>query len=574
MLDPQGRRRFVLLVLLMLFDALLEILSLHLVPAYVGLVAYPDRIQALLPAGWTLGPHQQTVLWASVAIAVFFAIKLAINTRIAVSRIRFSQETALQLSTRLLNTYLHAPHEYHLEHNSAELQRNLNNDSIQLAEQVLLPLTDLLAQGVIIVAVLGVFVAYIPIGGLAVLIGVLTIAGQIILAQQHRLQQDGREIQRLRGRLIKSTSEALACTKEIGLLGRQGYFVERFRELFDRALRRQRHIQIMGGKLIPGGVELATIVALAGMITLLFHQGLESQQVLELVTVAAVGLARLKGSLSGFMGAFSLLHHKRATLDTIHADLDELEPSLFLTDSKAPPATFQRELRLKDVHYHYPGSEHEVLKGVDLTVGKGTAIGFVGKTGAGKSTLIDIIMGLLRPTAGEVLLDGQPLTRQLEAWQRQIGYVPQLLSLVDGTIRENVALGIPQELIDEPALQRAIDQAQLRELVNQLPQGLDTVIGERGVRLSGGQRQRVAIARALYHNPAIIIFDEGTSALDDATESEVIRAVDALKGHKTVLMIAHRLSTLKNCDHIFALENGRLVATVDGPLRAASDRPL
>lgn len=558
LLDTRGRRRFALLVILMLFDALLEIAALHLVPAYVGLVAYPERVEALLPEGWQLGPHQQVVLWASMAIATFFAIKLLINTRIAASRIRFAQQTALQLSSRLLNAYLHAPYEYHLQHNSAELQRNLNNDSIQLAEQVLVPLTDLLAQGVIIAAILGVFLVYVPLGALAVLAGVLTIAGYLVLGQQHRLQQDGQAIQQLRGRLIKTTNEALACAKEISILGRQGYFIDRFRKLFAETQWHQRHIQIMAGKLIPGSVELATIMALAGMITLLFRQGLPSQQVLELVTVAAVGLARIKGSLSGFMGALSLLQHKRSILEAIHHDLTELAAPPRIESPREASSVFNRELRLRDIHYRYPGADHQVLCSLNLTIHKGEAIGFVGKTGAGKSTLIDIIIGLLKPTAGELLLDDQPLHAQLHAWQRQVGYVPQLLTLVDGSIRENVALGIPPVEIDEWALQCAIAQAQLQDLVERLPQGLDTVVGERGIRLSGGQRQRIAIARALYHDPEVIIFDEGTSALDSTTEHEVIKAVDALKRHKTILMIAHRTSTLRNCDRIFLINNGIL----------------
>ena len=556
LLDARGRRGFALLVLLMLFDGILEILSLHLVPAYVGLVAYPDRLRGLLPADWRQLDQAQLVLWASLAIVLFFAAKLLINTRIALARVRFAQNTALQLSGRLLNAYLHAPYEYHLQHNSAELQRNLNSDSVQLAEHVLVPLGDLLGQGVIILSVLGVFFFYIPLDALTVLVGILAVAGYAALSQQHRLQREGREVQRLHGQLIRNANEALGCAKEITLLGRQSFFVTRFRDTFSRLARHQRHIQIMASRLIPGGVELATIAALAGMIYLLFRQQHSSQEVLTLVTVAAVGLARLKGSLSSFMGAYSLLHHKRAALDTIHADLERLETPPGTPAEIANRPVFQTELALEDVHYRYPGSEREVLRGVDLVIRRGEAIGFVGKTGAGKSTLIDLILGLLQPTAGRILLDGKELQANLAAWQRRIGYVPQMLSLIDGSIRENIALGIDPQEIDEAAMQRAVEQSQLLELVQQLPHGLDTAIGERGIRLSGGQRQRIAIARALYHDPEVIVLDEGTSALDDDTEAEVIRAVETLKGTKTVLMIAHRLSTLRNCDHVLEVQNG------------------
>ncbi len=558
LLGVQERRRFALLVGLMLLDSSLEILGLHLVPAYVGVIAYPDRLASLVPPDWRAIPVGTWVLWASVAIVLFFGVKLLINARIALARVRFAQRIALRLSARLLNAYLYAPYEYHLRSNSAELQRNLNNDSVQLADQILIPLGDLISQGMIILAVLGVFLVYIPLDALAVLVGVLTIAGFAVMSRHRRLQRDGREIQQLHGQLIRSANEALSCAKEIGLMGRQTFFVERFRRIFSRLARRQRHSQIMSIRLIPGGVELATIVGLAGMIALLFHQRHDSRDVLTLVTISAVGLARLKGSLSSFMGAYTLLRHRQAALDVIYADLEALEPLVRETAASERGPAFQRELALENVTYQYPGGEEPVLRGVDLVIRKGEAIGFMGKSGAGKSTLIDLIMGLLQPVSGRILLDGRDLRRLPPAWRRRIGYVPQMLSLVDGSIRENVALGIPPDEIDEVALRRAITQSQLLELVERLPDGLDTVIGERGIRVSGGQRQRIAIARALYHDPDIIVLDEGTSALDDETEAEVIRAVEALKGTKTVLMIAHRLSTLRNCDQIHAVEKGRL----------------
>ncbi len=558
LLDPGNRKKFLLLILFMIFDALLEILGLHLVPAYVGLVAYPERVKLLLPEFWSSYSHQNIVLLASLAIVLFFGSKLLINARIALSRIRFAHSTALDLSTRLLNAYLYAPYEYHLRHNSAELQRNLNNDSVQLAEQVLIPLGDLLSQGVIILAVLAVFLFYIPPTPLSALISTLAVAGYVVLSQQHRLRHEGQEAQRLHGNLIKSANEAFMCTKEIALLGRQPYFIQRYRNIFSRLVLLRQHVQIMGGKLIPGGLELATIAGLAGMIYLLFHNGRNAENVLSLVTIAAVGLARLKGSLSSFMGAHSLLQHKRASLDSIHSDLTALEEKQNQSKSDNKASVFENELQLDSVYYRYPSSNNPVLKGINLTIKPGQAIGFVGKSGAGKSTLIDLIMGLLHPTAGKILLDGRPLIENLAPWQRQIGYVPQLLSLIDGTIRENITLGLPSHEIDEQSLAQAVSQARLDEFIKHLPKGLDTIIGERGIRLSGGQRQRIAIARALYHNPKVIIFDEGTSALDDQTESEIVNTIDSLKGKKTILMIAHRLSTLNSCDFVYAISNGKI----------------
>jgi len=559
LLNPTERFGFVVLVGWMLVEAALEIASLYLVPAYIGLLAYPERVTRYLPPRLAGMERMDAVLWASVAVVAFFGVKLLINTGATWLRTRYAQNRALRFSQRLYAGYLKAPYEYHLRHNSAQLQRNLNNESTQLADQVLTPLMEMLTQGVIIAAVLAAFVFYIPPLALAILMGCLGVAAAGVWVQQRRIQAAGKQAQRLRGRLVQHVNEGLGCVKEIQLLGREAHFLRRFHDDFAALMQRDRYAQVLAAKFVPGWVELATIAALAGMVVLLYRQGNTSDQVLQIVTVCAVGLARLKGALSGFMSQYSRMQHYRAALDVIYHDIRTLES--FQTPRSAVPASssvFRNSLELKNVHYRYPGAGEDTLKGIDLTIRKGEAIGFVGKTGAGKSTLIDLILGLLQPMGGEILLDGEPLHARLRDWQRCVGYVPQMLSLIDGTLRENIALGLDPGDVDELALKRAVKQAQLQELVDRLPQGLDTVVGERGIRLSGGQRQRVAIARALYHDPEVLVFDEGTSALDMETEREVIRAVEGLRGKITILMIAHRLTTLEKCDRRILLEDGRI----------------
>jgi ABC-type multidrug transport system fused ATPase/permease subunit len=218
--------------------------------------------------------------------------------------------------------------------------------------------------------------------------------------------------------------------------------------------------------------------------------------------------------------------------------------------------SFQHEIHLGNLRYTYPGTQVPAIKDVSIVIPKGATIGFVGSSGSGKSTLIDVILGLHLPVCGEVKVDGQDIQKNMRSWQDQIGYVPQSIYLTDDTLKNNIAFGISSEKIDDTAVKRAIVAAQLEEFVNDLTEGLDTIVGERGVRLSGGQRQRIGIARALYHNPSVLVLDEATSALDTETESGVMRAVSALNGSKTILIVAHRLSTLQECDVIYRLENG------------------
>lgn len=562
LLNPTERFGFIALVGLMLFEATLEICSLYLVPAYVGLLAYPQRINQYLPSGFTHLARMDALLWASAAVVSFFSIKLFINTGATWLKTRYSQNRTLRFSQRLYAGYLKAPYEYHLRQNSATLLRNLNNESIQLAELVLKPMLDMFTQGVIIIAVLVTLMFLVPLQGLAVLTGCLGLAAWVVWLQQCKIRTAGNEAQKFRGRLMQDVNEGIGCVKEIKLLDRENYFLHRFSDDFAALMKRIRYAQVLAGKFIPGWVELATIFALTGMVLLLYRQGSSSDKVLQVVTVCAVGLARLKGSLSSFMSQYSQSQHNRAALEVVYHDIQELETI------PEPPVSniatgqiFKHSLELRDVWYRYPGATEYTLKGINLTIAKGESFGFFGKTGDGKSTLIDIILCLLEPERGRILLDGTALHSRQRAWQGCIGYVPQMLSLIDESLRENIALGIEPNDIDEEALKRAIAQSQLQELIERLPKGLNTIIGEHGIRLSGGQRQRVAIARALYHDPEVLILDEGTSALDMETEKEVIRAVEELKGKMTILMIAHRLNTLEKCDHRIRLDNGRICHT-------------
>ena len=450
---------------------------------------------------------------------------------------------------------MQAPYTYHLQHNSAELLRNINSECTQLSVLVLTPFVELLSQAIIILAVLTILFISVPVETLLLLVFLLSIAAVVVLNQQKIVKARGHEAQQYRGQLVKNVNEGIGGIKEIKLLGRNSYFVRHFGENFSRLMSIQRYIAVIT-RLIPNLVELTTILGLLCIILILLMSGEPSDVVLQIATIFAVALARLKGAISSLMHNYTLIQHNQAALDIVYDDLMELEKNTEEQQPTPKKAVFQHELKLTDLWYRYPGAPDDSLRNINLTIRKGEAIGFVGSTGAGKSTLIDIVLGILEPMRGVVTVDGNPIQSDLTGWHDIVGYVPQMIYLIDGSIRQNIALGLEPEEIDETALAEAVRGASLGELIEKLPSGLDTIIGESGVRLSGGQRQRVVIARALYRNPQVLIFDEGTSALDNATEREIIKAVEGLKGERTILMIAHRLSTVVNCDRIVMLEDG------------------
>jgi len=280
------------------------------------------------------------------------------------------------------------------------------------------------------------------------------------------------------------------------------------------------------------------------------------------LTLLAVAVVRLVPAFNSITSALSQIRYNYPSLEKISDEIKLINPFTLQqnsADSTASAIVLKKEIALKNVCYQYPKAATEALKDISLNIGQGEAVAFIGTSGAGKSTLVDLVLGLLTPTSGTICVDGKDIQGNLSSWQRKIGYIPQEIYLVDDSIRRNIAFGLPDDAIDEQALMSAVDAAQLSGFVQGLPNGLDTVVGNRGARLSGGQRQRIGIARALYHNPSVLVMDEATSALDNETERAVIEAIESLRGERTIIMVAHRLSTVKACDRLYLFEHGLLI---------------
>jgi ABC-type multidrug transport system fused ATPase/permease subunit len=304
-------------------------------------------------------------------------------------------------------------------------------------------------------------------------------------------------------------------------------------------------------------LELLAVSGLATLVITMLVQGRALEAVLPTLGLFAAAAFRLIPSVNRVLGAIQALRYGLAMIDTLHAEFNLAASEV--ADTCAPIVPFRAALELNKVTYAYPGAFVAALTEISLVIRHGESVGFIGSSGSGKSTLVDILLGLLKPDSGEVRVDGEEIQHALRNWQNQIGYVPQSIYLTDDTLARNVAFGLPTAQIDQAAVWRAIRAAQLEEFVHSLPMELDTLVGERGIRLSGGQRQRIGIARALYHDPVVLVLDEATSSLDTTTEREVMQAVRALQGRKTILIVAHRLSTVEHCDRLYRLEQGRVV---------------
>jgi ATP-binding cassette subfamily C protein len=394
---------------------------------------------------------------------------------------------------------------------------------------------------------------------LAVLIGVMT---TLLKLTQRAVARWGAEEQRLGRAILQSLQQSLGGLKEVKAMGHERFFYESFSKL-QESLAEIRHRYGTLGDVPRLVVETIFVCGLFLVVLLVTLRGRAGEDIVPLLGLYAYGGFRLIPSMNRVLMHLGRIRFGSAAIGHLYQDLMLFgQHPVDRTDAQGGDAVlFTESLVLGRVSYTYEGSESPALQGIDLVVRRGETVGIIGPTGAGKSTLINIILGLLTPSSGRVTVDGRDIFKELRLWQRSIGYVPQEIYLTDDSLRRNIAFGLRDEEIDGGRVEVASRMAQLEDFIGSLPEGLDTIVGERGVRLSGGQRQRVAIARALYREPELLIFDEATSNLDQQTEHEVIRAIEALRGKKSLIIVAHRLSTIGPCDRLVFLRGGQVHAS-------------
>ena len=571
LLDKRERKRAWLLFLLFVLTGLSDLAGAASILPFLAMVADPaaTRAQPLMAALYDgLGFSNDTdfLIFLGVSILCILLTTLAIRLVTLRAMARFAYGRNHTISSSLLTAYLRQPYVWFLNRNTADLSRRVLNETEMVVMQGLLPAMRLIANVVTILFLVGLLVTINPIVALstALVLGgayaLLALLVRKVLAHAAEARADS-NLHRYR-----LAQEALTGIKDLKVLGAEESYIARYATASQSFTRSGSTVTVVGE--MPRHVlEMLAFGGMVVLVLVLLVTGSGSlSEVLPMLGVFAFTALRIFPALQQIYLALTHIRSVRPMLETLHRDVLATRQTAI---ARAPEAEgrnrlpITRGLRLAGVNYTYPQADRVALCGLDIDIPARSTIGLVGGSGAGKTTAIDVLLGLLEPQSGEILVDDVPVTHSsLRCWQDNVGYVPQSIFLIDGTIAENIALGVPPEAIDMTAVERAARIARLHDLIqSDLPQAYATPIGERGLRLSGGQRQRIGIARALYHDPDVLVLDEATSALDNLTEQAFMEAVQALGGQKTIIMIAHRLSTVQNCDCIHFMEQGQIVAS-------------
>ena len=566
---PREKRNGAILFGMTIIGAFFEVVGVGAVPAFVGVISIPERLlkhRVVREVYDRLGMEspQEMVLWAALGLILLFVVKNVYLGLLAYARARYATNRQRTLSNRLFQAYLHSPYTFHLQRNTAELLRNTNSEASAIMGGVLLPFMNLATEMMVLAFIFVLLFAIEPAATLFVfsIFGLLTYV--FLRFTRAKVREYANEEQRHRKQSVQAVNQGLGGFKDARVLGREGFFLHSYKESTQFKAKAAQYKKVISA--LPRLVlETLAVTGMLSVTALFVAQGRDLAVVVPTLVLLGTAIVRLMPSFTRIASDFNALKWGERALNVVYVDLKELEAEerarrkLYLNGERKP-LPFKHAIELDNLHYRYPGADEDALRGVSLTIPRFASVGFVGPSGAGKTTIVDVILGLLTPTEGHVRVDGVDIQERLVSWQRKIGYIPQHIYLTDDTVRRNVAFGQSDEEINEEDVWAALEAAQLRELVESFDKGLDVMVGERGIRLSGGQRQRIAIARALYHKPEVLVMDEATSALDNQTERHIVEALEQLQGKHTMIVIAHRLSTVRNCDTLFMLDEGELVA--------------
>ncbi len=562
MLPTHRKRGAIGLWLLMVLGMAFEMLGAGLVIPVIALLTQDDiavRYPIFQQFSNSIGnPEKPTlVIFAMVSLITVYLVKNTYLAFLAWKQSKFIFDVQSELAQKLFAVYLRQPYTFHLQRNTANLIRNLQGEMGLLINSALSPCILICAESLVVLGLFMLLILTEPFGTLAVF-GVLFVAGAVFhRSTKHHIFQWSIKRQLHEGFRLKQLSQGLGGVKDVKLLGREDDFLNQY-ALHTTQTMKMNQRQFAMQQMPRLWLELLAIIGLAILMITMILRDRPMADVLPTLALFAAISFRLMPSANRLISSFQQIRFSIPAVDLLHKELN-LETDKEVVEA-LPEKRFEKNFRLENVSFSYPGTSKKALSSVSLTINKGELVGFVGESGSGKSTLIDVILGLLTPDEGGAYMDDINITQSPRSWQNQVGYVPQSIYLTDDTLRRNVAFGLADEDIDDALVLRALEAAQLGRFVRELKDGVGTIVGERGVRLSGGQRQRIGIARALYHNPNVLVFDEATSALDTETEMDVMESVIALRKSKTILIVAHRLSTVQRCDQIYRLAFGEIVA--------------
>jgi ATP-binding cassette, subfamily B, bacterial PglK len=563
-LTQRRHRQFVLLMGLMLASAFAEVVSLGAVLPFLSILIAPERIFSFtivadVSLAWGITSADQLVLPLTLAFVAAAMIAGVIRILLLWSNTRLAYAVGADLGFEVYRRTLYQPYHVHAARNSSEVISGISIKINGVVFGVLFPLLTLISATVLMLAIMFALIAIDPMVALVAAVGFGASYALVSWMSRRRLHRNSQHIAYEQSQVVKALQEGLGGIRDVLLDGTQRIYCNIYRDA-DIALRlAQGNNAFIGAspRYIMEALGMAMIAALSYVLS---GEAGGIAKALPVLGALALGAQRMLPALQQIYSAWASIAGSHASLvDTLEL-LNQPLPEELLQPAFTP-LIIQDSIRFNAVRFRYTSDDPWVLDGLNLTIPKGARIGFVGSTGSGKSTTLDLLMGLLTPTEGELLLDSQPIVgRRIRAWQRTIAHVPQSIYLADTTLAENIAFGIPPDAIDLDRVQQVAHEAQIADFIESRPEGYNAFVGESGIRLSGGQRQRIGIARALYKQASVLVFDEATSALDNATEQLVMDTIEGLNRDLTILLIAHRLTTVRRCDIIVELEHGRVIA--------------
>lgn len=559
-LSPSQRRHALFLGCLMIIGVMLEAVGIGLVVPAISVITQENitenhKILGHIFQFFGNPTHPQVATAAVLFLVVFYLLKNLFLALLAWHQAKFSYGVQKKISQQLFDTYLNQSYSFHLERNSSHLIRNATTECNHLAYTINSSL--LIVTESILIICIGILLLVIePLAALVVMFTLGISAVSFLKLTKSKVMHWGKARQYHEGMRIKHLQQGLGGIKDLLLSGRSANFQNEY-QLHNEKTARVSSLQFVMQGLPRLWLEFLAVLGLALLVILMLYQDKSIQDILPLLGLFALAAFRIIPSLNRMVSAIQVIRYGIPIIDTLYEELKL--SNICDEDNNNPPIKLSHKIELHDLCFSYNKSNNQALRKVSFTIKKGMSVGFIGESGSGKSTLIDLLMGLLEPCSGSIKVDSIDIFSNLKSWRNQIGYVTQSIYLTDESLKKNIAFGIDDEKVDNLAVLNAVKLSQLNDFISSLPNGLETIVGERGVRLSGGQRQRIAIARALYNDPEILILDEATSALDNQTEAELMSAISNLQGIKTILIVAHRLTTVKNCDYVYKLKNGEIV---------------
>jgi len=562
----EDRRKVPWMILVFWVASLIDLAGLGLITPYIALIISPESVQGgkMVQVIDQFGlPHDQESLLVILGISLISVFLLKAISAIGINYIiiSFSQNQQIHLSSLLMRAYQTLPYTEYLRRNSSEYIYNIHVLVKNFASGVVLNGLRTLSELIVAIMILGLL-AWENLLALSILFGLLSI---MIFSYDRffrkRLRYFGKQSNQMSTSMVQGINEAIEGLKEIRILGKEFHFHQKVHKcVHDLAyINRRSSLITMSPRYLLELLIIGFVVVFVTGTLFFSHNNVQSL----VITIGVFGVAtlRLMPSANILISSLMQLRLQRNTVSRLYNDLVWIKKINFEAPtliSSSNPELF-REITLEHVSFRYPSMSKDALNQISLEIRSGESIGLVGSSGSGKTTMVDVLLGMLKPHEGQIMFNGKSLDTSLTDWRQQVAYLPQQVFLIDNTLRCNVAIGLSTDEIDDSRIEAALRKARLLEMVEQLPQGYDTMLGERGVRLSGGQRQRVALARAFYHERSVLVMDEATSALDNETEQEIVEEIKLLKGQKTLVVIAHRLSTVQHCDRIYRLGNGRII---------------